>query len=637
VRRSILLALVLVGASGSFSKAAVVTSTSSGGDWNDGATWVGGVAPGAADDVIVVGPVGVTGSAACLTLSVGAPGSVYNAAVTPASLVVGDDVVNEGEITDGGQVLTLAIGGDITNTAVWSNANLVITGTAERHLAMDAAATFVTNLSFDPAATGDLVVDTPLVIDGNVDAGEGRLVLAEDTGLTLLEGFLAGNVAANDNEIRFESWSYLVGITLDAAVLVGTASVRLGGTFTGGLTVMDHLSNTPTGGSAHILVEGPLVNHGTITNDTYGFTIALEGDLENHGMMDNSYVAFQGTDPRLLSMGPDGVISTSVFLPEFEAGSIVATTDLRFDDGALGLGVSGTLTLAPGSTASFSGHGGLGGGTVEAYAASIEMDDGASFSGSIVEAATLRGTINVVGDLTFTEGVTLVGTLQTSPVHTGATVIVHGTLLNEGVITETTQPLVLDLRGHVVNLGTWNNGSAVVDGDDDRIISVGPGIDVPSFMLASGLDAAPFQWYRDGVPIPGETSTDLVFVTIDAGDAGLYHCEDAVASSRTFTVEEGTVVATPDIAPVSGLAVEPVYPNPFRGAPSIAFTLHDATSVQVAVYDVAGREVSVLVEGHRAAGRHVATWDTRDAPPGTYFLRARARGVEEIRRLVCIR
>jgi len=636
MRTPTILSLVLSLASGSLSVAATITSTGAGGDWNDGATWVGGVVPGAADDVVVVGPVGVVGSAACLTLAVDPSGSVFNATFSPATLAVGDDVVNEGEITDGGQVLTVTIGGDLTNEALWSNADVVFTGTAERHLAVDPTATFATDLSFDPAASGDLIADAPVAIDGDVDTGSGRLVLTEGAHLTLLQGGLAGDVAANGNEIRFESWSYLTGITLDSAILVGTATVYLGATFTGGVTVMDYLSNTPSGGSAHIQVEGPFVNHGTVTNDTYGFTIALAGDLANHGLMDNSYVALEGTTPRVLSMGPDGVFATSVFLPEFEPGALLATTDLRFENGGLGLGVDGTLTLAAGTTAHFAGHGGLGGGTVEAYAASIEMDGGAALSGTVVGGATLRGTINVVGELTFVDGVTLVGTLQTSPVHTGATVTVHGPLMNDGVITETTPPLALELRGHAVNLGIWNNGSVVVHGEDDRVISVGPGIDVPSFVLASELGAPPFQWYRDGVPLAGETSEDLAFTTVGADDGGIYHCEDAVATSRTFTVETGTV-SVPGATPGSGLVIESVHPNPFRGAPSIAFTLDEAMPVRVAVYDVAGREVSVLAEGRRAAGRHVATWETPDATPGTYFLRARAAGAEEIRKLVHLR
>jgi hypothetical protein len=63
------------------------------------------------------------------------------------------------------------------------------------------------------------------------------------------------------------------------------------------------------------------------------------------------------------------------------------------------------------------------------------------------------------------------------------------------------------------------------------------------------------------------------------------------------------------------------YPNPFNPSTSIHFTLPDPGAVRLAVYDVRGREVAVLVDGRVAAGRHQVTYDAVNLTSGTYFYR----------------
>jgi hypothetical protein len=72
-------------------------------------------------------------------------------------------------------------------------------------------------------------------------------------------------------------------------------------------------------------------------------------------------------------------------------------------------------------------------------------------------------------------------------------------------------------------------------------------------------------------------------------------------------------------------------PNPFNPRTTIRFDLPAAGSVRLAVYDVAGRLVRVLVEGERPAGSCEAVWDGRDAggrglAAGSYFARLEAGG-----------
>jgi hypothetical protein len=50
--------------------AATITSTSTGGNWTAGATWVGGVAPTSSDEVVIAGPVSINASVACVKITI---------------------------------------------------------------------------------------------------------------------------------------------------------------------------------------------------------------------------------------------------------------------------------------------------------------------------------------------------------------------------------------------------------------------------------------------------------------------------------------------------------------------------------------------------------------------------------------
>jgi subtilisin-like proprotein convertase family protein len=74
-------------------------------------------------------------------------------------------------------------------------------------------------------------------------------------------------------------------------------------------------------------------------------------------------------------------------------------------------------------------------------------------------------------------------------------------------------------------------------------------------------------------------------------------------------------------------------PNPFNPVTRVTYGAPHAGPVRVVVYNLAGREVRVLVEGEVGPGYHEAVWDGRDgagAPvsSGVYFVRMEAGGYE---------
>ncbi|MEM6783975.1 MAG: T9SS type A sorting domain-containing protein [Bacteroidota bacterium] len=63
------------------------------------------------------------------------------------------------------------------------------------------------------------------------------------------------------------------------------------------------------------------------------------------------------------------------------------------------------------------------------------------------------------------------------------------------------------------------------------------------------------------------------------------------------------------------------HPNPFNPTTLLRFTLAEPMPVTLAVYDVLGREVAVLVEGEYQPGLHEVAFDATALPSGVYFYR----------------
>ncbi|MCA9743348.1 hypothetical protein KC734_17550 [candidate division KSB1 bacterium] len=84
------------------------------------------------------------------------------------------------------------------------------------------------------------------------------------------------------------------------------------------------------------------------------------------------------------------------------------------------------------------------------------------------------------------------------------------------------------------------------------------------------------------------------------------------------------------------------YPNPFNASTRIDFSLPKDAEVRLAIFDVLGREIVVLLERSLVAGTHSALWDGRDVagknvPSGHYFYMLQAGHIELSRGLTLIR
>jgi hypothetical protein len=79
------------------------------------------------------------------------------------------------------------------------------------------------------------------------------------------------------------------------------------------------------------------------------------------------------------------------------------------------------------------------------------------------------------------------------------------------------------------------------------------------------------------------------------------------------------------------------YPNPFNPSTTIRFELAKTSHVSLSVYDMLGRQVSVLVNDRKEAGYHEVKFDGNGLSSGVYFYRLTAGTFVETKKLLLVR
>jgi len=104
---------------------------------------------------------------------------------------------------------------------------------------------------------------------------------------------------------------------------------------------------------------------------------------------------------------------------------------------------------------------------------------------------------------------------------------------------------------------------------------------------------------------------------------GEFRLDDLELVSHVQRQEGTAVLEESSIAP-DQFTLGQSYPNPFNGQVVIPFALNQDERVELAVYDLLGQRVAVLVDGWRTAGPHEVRWDVRadqDLASGVYLYR----------------
>jgi hypothetical protein len=71
----------------------------------------------------------------------------------------------------------------------------------------------------------------------------------------------------------------------------------------------------------------------------------------------------------------------------------------------------------------------------------------------------------------------------------------------------------------------------------------------------------------------------------------------------------------------NAFSLEQNYPNPYNPSTTIIYTLNSNGKVHLSVYDLLGKEVSVLVNGVQTQGKHEVIFSGNSLSNGVYFYR----------------
>jgi hypothetical protein len=130
----------------------------------------------------------------------------------------------------------------------------------------------------------------------------------------------------------------------------------------------------------------------------------------------------------------------------------------------------------------------------------------------------------------------------------------------------------------------------------------------------------------------------------------LYYSSKEGANKPELIIQTGSSspasAASPDVT-ADAIALPEAFhlaqnhPNPFNPETRIEYDLPEAVQVRLAIYNVLGHEVAVLVDEERPAGRHGVMWDGRDADgqrmsSGIYFYVLQAGAFRASRKMLLV-
>lgn len=193
---------------------------------------------------------------------------------------------------------------------------------------------------------------------------------------------------------------------------------------------------------------------------------------------------------------------------------------------------------------------------------------------------------------------------------------------------------LLYVGGSINNWLRWgNNNNFLVD---IRIIGEYEGpLETPFFILepepvytaieslpfeitvdVSGVPAPIFQWRKNGVTIPGQSTATLRIEEVEASDAGAYTVRAANFAGSTEQLVFQIVVIPNEIELAQN------YPNPFNPSTSIKFSLVSSGQIDLEVFDVLGRRVDMLIRAQDyIAGQYEIQFNAGSLPSGVYLYR----------------
>jgi len=425
-------------------QAATITSTQSG-NWNTGSTWVGGVAPGAADNAIIA--------------------SGHTVTLTVATSVTNFTINSNGTLADGG--FNLTVSGNLVLNGTWSGSGagrLVMTGASAT---LDGTGTINNANRLDITVGNKTILSTAnLTFTGTTARIDiNNSITVTNNGSVTVRRITGGNGASTwvnaANATLNVSEDLLTTGTLTATAAGNTVNnngTTLGQTVKG--TTYHHLVVNKTGQTATLggntIVNGNLtLSSGTLSTSASNFNLTIAGNWTNNG---GTFTPGTGTvtfNSTTAAQSIDGTTASQTFrnITVNKSGQT-----LSVGGSTTTLTLNGTLTLTAGTFSA---------GTASAInLAGNWTNNGGTFTGG-TGTVTFNGAANqVIGGTTST---TFAGMTANNAsgitINTSATVSATLTMTSGNIATGSS---TLTLGTSTSSLGTFSRTSGTIVGNFRR-------------------------------------------------------------------------------------------------------------------------------------------------------------------------
>jgi len=445
-----------------------ITSTTGGGNYSAGASWIGGNVPGTNDDVVINGNIVVNGNFTCKNLTINAGTSIVNHSATTYFTVQGN-IVNNGtiirDVNYWGFHITVA--GNIYNNGKWQPNATYFNGSSDQTIGQNTGKIYESSFTNNDTLGNIILTSDINFADNSLNFGNDK-VIAGAYNLSVSNGTLY-NIQLFSNAGFISNSSHLYNSEFFGNYqLKGYTTIYQGVYFYGTVTNTDTLINDAS--TRYLYVMGKIINNGAILNNasSWAFNIYTKSDIVNNGLWKPYYTYFDGNNDQILSQSAGKWFEGQFHISD-TAGKILLGSDVYFKNSDFyfnygKLQTNGYDLSAFGETF---------------YYAVIEGNDSLKLKQSyLYRSNTLQGNFTLQGPTTFGENTSLNGNITLVDTFTNdqstRNVFVNGNLVNNGAVIRDkfgSWPLNIYLKGNFHNNGYWKPSNTYFDAKSDQTIS----------------------------------------------------------------------------------------------------------------------------------------------------------------------
>ncbi len=316
-----------------------ITSTTSGGNWSETNTWIGGVVPTASDNVIINGEVVLDQNSECNDLFINAGKILRSSTGFYQNLTVNGNLSNSGTIQNNDDTdLNLILKGNLNNNGTIQNDDIMFNGTTNQNISMTTDAVFQDVHFGAKDSTVSVILNSDMTftdceIDFDWSDETTRLIIPEGSGFVLKlngENCFASDiiVEGNGNDLYMSQGAYLYQDAYLRNIML-TGTVRAGGqsvTFAGDSVVVVDTLQSRTGFYNRLYVNSALINYGIIKDvGNTELYIKATGNLINYGQWQNDKTTLEGTIDQEIMLKPNQTFSSIVNIE-----AMIGTADFQW-------------------------------------------------------------------------------------------------------------------------------------------------------------------------------------------------------------------------------------------------------------------------------------------------------------------